>query len=237
MSLKVEDEYHCSKRLLALATVLLLVFFVQMPSWCLNVTFVYLSNQTYYPQLAINQVLNNAAATIQFYTGLSTDVSLQVVVHPDGHSFQLYGFPFWAAGVYREGKIHLRNPHFLRQKGILENTIAHELLHAIIDKNHLSLPSWFEEGLACFLFPNSLLEPDPNLKTKSRCFDQALSFYLQSRTTGEHLFKGKNSSEIRHFFLQCQQYGFDIAFQIIFPEFINSNDPLSFFRKELKNHT
>ncbi len=237
MSLKVEDEYHCSKRLLALATVLLLIFFVQIPSWCLNVTFVYLSNQTHYPQLAINQVLNNAAATIQFYTGLSTDVSLQVIMHPDGHSFQLHGFPFWAAAIYHEGEIHLRNPHFLRQKEILENTVAHELLHAIIDKNHLSLPSWFEEGLAYFLFPHSLPEPDPSLKTENRHRDQALSFYLQSQIAVEHLFKGKSPSEIRRFFLQCQQYGFDIAFQTIFPEFINFSDPLSFFRKELKNHT
>ena len=222
--MKVEDEYHCSKRLLALATVFFLFILTQAPGWCLIVTFTSLSNQIRYHQSGIDRYLKAAAATIYANTGLTSDMSVAVVLHPDGSTFRQHGFPQWSSAVYRDGEIHLRNPYALLNKGILENTVSHELFHAIIDHHDISLPVWFEEGFANYLFPVSLPETNLVLKNQRDFRDQALFFYVQSRDAVMNLLKGKTRGEIQYFFLLCRKTGFPTAFDNCFQATILSSN-------------
>jgi len=216
MNLPVEDEYHCSRRHLALVTVILLLILFQTPGWCLNMTFVALSSQMQYPQLEVEQCLERAANTIHFYTGLNTEIEIRVIFHPNGFTFQNHNFPNWSAAVYREGEIHLRNPYLLSQKGILENTLSHELFHAVIHQNSLSLPQWFEEGFADFLFPVAPQNFGNKDKENDASRAQARDFYINSYSMVKNLMIGKNRSEIQDFFLLCQEVGFYSAFQELF---------------------
>ena len=216
MNLTVEDEYHCSKRRVTLATVVFLLITIPTPAWCLSTTYVALSGQLQYPQLEMEQCLKRAADTIYFYTGLNTEINIRVILHPNGFTFHKHAFPNWSAAVYREGEIHLRNPHLLVKKGILENTLSHELFHAVIHQNGIILPQWFEEGFAHFLFSTS----SPMFSHKENWCDSnesgVLDFYNNSSIMVRKLMKEKSQREIQDFFLFCKENGFIAATQKYF---------------------
>ncbi|MEI6157183.1 MAG: hypothetical protein WCP87_02315, partial [Atribacterota bacterium] len=144
MFFKVEDDTHCSKRFLTLATVFFW-FFLTGEGFGHDVSVVDLSAGSGCSQDQLAAYLNVSAAVIQYFTGLSTDFPVHIILYPQGSAFQKNGFPAWAAGVYREGVIHLRNPRLLLKKNILLNVVSHEFLHAVIHFHELGLPSWFEE--------------------------------------------------------------------------------------------
>ncbi|NLJ49027.1 MAG: hypothetical protein GX428_05485 [Candidatus Atribacteria bacterium] len=216
MNLPVEDEYHCSKRQLALATVIFLLITISTPVWCLNITYIALSNQLSYPQFEIEQCLKKATDTIRYYTGLNTEINLRIILHPDGFTFQNHAFPSWSAAVYREGEIHLRNPYLLIKKGIFKNTLSHELFHAVVHQNGLFLPLWFEEGFAYFLFPTLLPELKGNGNDKDFIKHEVLEFYNNSYTLVKKLMMEKTQKEIYDFFLFCKEAGFYSALNQFF---------------------
>ncbi|HAX98925.1 MAG TPA: hypothetical protein DCY12_08595 [Candidatus Atribacteria bacterium] len=216
MNLTVEDEYHCSKRQVTLATVIFLLVIIPTPAWCLSTTYVALSGELQYPQLEMEQCLKRAADTIHFYTGLNTEINIRIILHPDGFTFHKHAFPSWSAAVYREGEIHLRNPHLLLKKGILENALSHEFFHAVIHQNSLFLPQWFEEGFAYFLFPASLQELNGKMNGEDSSKIKALDFYSDSYIMVRKLMGGKSQREIQDFFLFCKESGFIAASQKYF---------------------
>jgi len=216
MNLTVEDEYHCSKRQVTLATVIFLLVIIPTPAWCLSTTYVALSGELQYPQLEMEQCLKRAADTIHFYTGLNTEINIRIILHPDGFTFHKHAFPSWSAAVYREGEIHLRNPHLLLKKGILENALSHEFFHAVIHQNSLFLPQWFEEGFAYFLFPASLQELNGKMNDEDSSKIKALDFYSDSYIMVRKLMGGKSQREIQDFFLFCKESGFIAASQKYF---------------------
>jgi hypothetical protein len=216
MSLPVEDEYHCSKRHLALATVIFLLIIISTPVWCLSTTYIALSGQLQYPQFEMERYLERAADTVHFYTGLNTEINIRIILHPDGFTFRSHAFPSWSAAVYREGEIHLRNPHHLLKKGILENVLSHEFFHAVIRQNGLFLPQWFEEGFAYFLFPASLQELNGKMNDEDPSKIKALDFYSDSYIMVRKLMEGKSQREIQDFFLFCKEVDFYTASQKYF---------------------
>lgn len=64
---------------------------------------------------------------------------------------QVTGRPWWQASVYRDRVIYLQPLRVLRERGILENTLRHELMHQLADaisKGHC--PIWLSEALAVY---------------------------------------------------------------------------------------
>lgn len=81
----------------------------------------------------------------------------QLRVYP---SLEIYrdatGQPGWMAASTRGRVIRLQPAEALRRKGVLEETLRHELLHVVVESHARGgLPLWFREGLVLFLF-------DPN---------------------------------------------------------------------------
>jgi hypothetical protein len=64
---------------------------------------------------------------------------------------QLTGSPWWQGSIYQNRIIHLQPVRILRERGILETTLRHELVHRLVDdqtKGHC--PIWLSEVLAIY---------------------------------------------------------------------------------------
>lgn len=64
---------------------------------------------------------------------------------------QVTGRPWWQASVYRDRVIYLQPLRVLRERGILETTLRHELMHQLADAMSKGrCPIWFSEALAVY---------------------------------------------------------------------------------------
>jgi len=64
---------------------------------------------------------------------------------------QVTGRPWWQASIYRGHVIYLQPIRVLRERGILETTLRHELVHQLIDEHGKgNSPAWFSEALAIY---------------------------------------------------------------------------------------
>ena len=62
------------------------------------------------------------------------------------------GQPWWAAAATRGNRIELQPVALLKRRGVLTNTLRHELAHVVIDAvSHNQAPRWLEEGFALHL--------------------------------------------------------------------------------------
>ena len=62
------------------------------------------------------------------------------------------GLPIWAAAATRGNQIEIQPLATLKRRGILETTLRHELVHAVVDAvSHERAPRWLAEGLALHL--------------------------------------------------------------------------------------
>ena len=88
-----------------------------------------------------------------------TDSALRIKSHPVLKVFPTLasyrdstGEPGWVAASTRGNVIRLQPANLLQQKGALQATLRHELLHVLVDDNtRASLPLWFREGLVLYL--------------------------------------------------------------------------------------
>jgi stage II sporulation protein D len=74
------------------------------------------------------------------------------------------GMPPWAAAATRHNRIELQPLSLLKQRGILETTLRHELVHVVIDAvGGNRTPRWLAEGIALHLAgEGKLLEQQRN---------------------------------------------------------------------------
>ena len=62
------------------------------------------------------------------------------------------GMPAWAAAATRNHRIELQPLALLKQRGILETTLRHELVHVIVDAiGGGQTPRWLAEGIAIYV--------------------------------------------------------------------------------------
>jgi len=85
-------------------------------------------------------------------------------VHPTTTSFeQATGRPWFTSGAVVNGELHLLPLASLRERGVLERTIRHELVHVMTDPVLGRRPLWVREGAAVY-FAERTQEPPPNMR-------------------------------------------------------------------------
>jgi stage II sporulation protein D len=86
-------------------------------------------------------------------TGLRWEAMPRLRVYPTVAAFRdATGEPGWVAASTRARVIRLQPVALLRSRGLLESTVQHELLHALVESRaRAGLPLWFREGIVGWL--------------------------------------------------------------------------------------
>ena len=80
--------------------------------------------------------------------------------HPTAQSYvRASGRPWWTGGATSRGRIELMPLAALRERGLLERTLRHELVHALTEDALAGRPRWVAEGLATRLADPGAPEP------------------------------------------------------------------------------
>ncbi len=119
------------------------------------------------------QLIRRSRTDISTRTGASAAEAIRVTVHPNVESFgRATGQRWWVAGATRGATIDLLPIATLRQRGLLERTIRHEIAHVLLDGSLAARPMWVREGAASFF-----AEPSRRLANRTQACpaDQELS--------------------------------------------------------------
>ena len=78
---------------------------------------------------------------------------VQIRIYPDVETFRnATGEPGWVAAYTAGRRIHLQPAVLLRSRGVLGETLRHELWHVLVEaRATAALPLWFREGLVEYL--------------------------------------------------------------------------------------
>ena len=91
--------------------------------------------------------------------------------------------PPWAAAATSNNTIELQPLRLLKQRGILETTLRHELVHVLIDTiGGGKAPRWFSEGMALYVAGEGRLFEKQVSSMSAEKIDQALS---SAKSAGE----------------------------------------------------
>ncbi len=79
-------------------------------------------------------------------------IRIDVSIHAStSHYIQSAKVKWWIGAIYQSGTIHLQPPAVLQKRGILETTLAHELVHVLLDDaSRHGLPLWLNESAAVY---------------------------------------------------------------------------------------
>jgi stage II sporulation protein D len=99
------------------------------------------------------EAAERAIPALEGVAGLQFTTRLQFRVYPSVETFRdATGEPGWVAASTRGSVIRLQPANVLRQRGTLETTLRHELLHVLIESHAKpGTPLWFREGLVLHL--------------------------------------------------------------------------------------
>jgi stage II sporulation protein D len=87
-------------------------------------------------------------------TGIEADLpEVEVIINrTTGDFVGRTGMPSWAAAATHNNRIELQPVSVLKQRGILETTLRHELVHVVIDSvGGKQTPRWLTEGFALYI--------------------------------------------------------------------------------------
>ncbi|MEQ1912461.1 MAG: SpoIID/LytB domain-containing protein, partial [Vicinamibacterales bacterium] len=98
----------------------------------------------------IQATASNALRQVRAALEATTDRSpIAVRFHPTVESYQrATGLPWYTSGATHERTIDLLPFEVLRQRGLLESTLRHELAHALTNQRLKGAPLWMHEGVA-----------------------------------------------------------------------------------------
>jgi stage II sporulation protein D len=85
--------------------------------------------------------------------GWTPPAGIEIRVYPDVETFRnATGEPGWVAARTAGRRIHLQPATVLGERGALDSTIRHELLHVFVEAQAApAIPVWFREGLVGYL--------------------------------------------------------------------------------------
>lgn len=94
-------------------------------------------------------IAERLARTLAERTHLPLPPGTEIRVYPDVATFRdATGEPGWVAAHAAGARIDMQPVRVLRERGALERTLGHELLHVLIERRaRPGLPVWFREGL------------------------------------------------------------------------------------------
>jgi hypothetical protein len=85
--------------------------------------------------------------------------------HPTAESYErATGEPWFTSAAIVGGEIHLLPPGVLRERGVLERTLRHEMVHVMTNAALAGRPLWVREGAAVYFSD----EPAPARQTDTR---------------------------------------------------------------------
>jgi stage II sporulation protein D len=100
---------------------------------------------------AIESLVIRARDEIAGELGVAAPSHVFVRVHPSSESFErATGQPWFTSGAYAGDELHLLPAAVLRDRGVLERTIRHELVHVMTDEPLAGRPAWVREGAALY---------------------------------------------------------------------------------------
>lgn len=107
----------------------------------------------------VNQILSTLESTRRDYVRRASAKTSNVNIprleirfnESTGDFTSRTGQPWWAAAATEKNRIELQPVAVLKDRGVLFNTLRHELAHVVIDSISSKPPRWLEEGLALYL--------------------------------------------------------------------------------------
>jgi stage II sporulation protein D len=93
--------------------------------------------------------------------GVAVPARVRLVFHPTVEAYtRASGQPWWTAGATRGQRVDFIPPSVLRQRGILERTLRHELAHVLTGDRLKGRPTWAQEAVAMDLAGESSVGDD-----------------------------------------------------------------------------
>jgi hypothetical protein len=81
--------------------------------------------------------------------GVESVSPLTLRFHPTTEAFErATGQPWFVLGAHIEGAVHLVPLVTLRERGVLERTLRHQIVHLLTDATYAGRPAWVREGAA-----------------------------------------------------------------------------------------
>lgn len=127
---------------------------------------------------------------------LQIDVELDVIFIECDNIYEfnrLTKKPYHVGAIYIDGMIITQPFSLLKQKGLLESTIEHELLHHLIEKNY-SMPKWLQEGLILYLTGAKIEELKGDHKDALIRFMQEVSY----ENIPNYVARYRNDNRVNH---------------------------------------
>lgn len=114
---------------------------------------------------AIEVVLAAARDELVRTLGIQPPARITLRVHPTTDDFErTTGQPWFAADAVRNGELHLLPLAVLRERGVLDRTIRHQIVHVLTDGVLADRPAWVREGAAIYFAGESRVtgaSPEP----------------------------------------------------------------------------
>ncbi|OFV93082.1 MAG: hypothetical protein A3G76_15760 [Acidobacteria bacterium RIFCSPLOWO2_12_FULL_65_11] len=112
-------------------------------------TVVWLPDEEQGERDAIGRVASAARDELARTLGVPPPARLTVRVHPTTDDYErATGQPWFASDAVIDGELHLLPLAVLRERGVLDRTIRHQLVHALTDGVLARRPAWVREGAA-----------------------------------------------------------------------------------------
>ncbi len=112
---------------------------------------------------ALMGLVRRARGDIAGQAGVSEPQGITITVHPTVESFgRATGQPWWVAAATVGRTVNLLPVSVLRQRGVLESTVRHEVAHVVVDPSVAGRPVWVREGLALYFSSAGGAAPVPD---------------------------------------------------------------------------
>jgi hypothetical protein len=100
----------------------------------------------------VKDAFESAYAAMEAGVGSGDRRAIDVVIFKETGDFTAQTkLPFWSASAMIDGSIYLQPVHILKERGVLESTVIHEVCLALLRRRFGShVPLWFSEGLAVY---------------------------------------------------------------------------------------